>query len=294
MQNWLKITITANINEAPRISEIFELMGALSVTVTSADNAIYFDESTPSQPKWATQQISALFPEKFNTQLVIDSLNKATSNDLRATTTALPDRNWLLEGQTVTKPLEFENNLWICADWHRAPSDNAKTIWINPGLAFGTGHHPTTALCLKKLINLDLKDKVVLDWGCGSGILAITSLVLGAHRALAVDIDDQALLSTSDNARANDVSNRLTTMKPKDIPKDFRCEVLIANLLASTIVKLKNTFEHYLSKNGELLLSGILEDQTKEVISALGKKYSVNVRSEEGWAMVTASADQNL
>ena len=83
-------------------------------------------------------------------------------------------------------------------------------------------------------------------------------------------------------------------MKPKDIPKDFRCEVLIANLLASTIVKLKNTFEHYLSKNGELLLSGILEDQTKEVISALGKKYSVNVRSEEGWAMVTASADQNL
>ena len=294
MQNWLKITLTAKIHEATRISEVFELIGALSITVTSANNAIYSDESTPKQPSWAIQKICALFPEQFSTDLVIDSVNNVTSEKINVAITTLQDRNWVLEGQKATKPLEFENNLWICADWHKVPSDNAKIIWINPGLAFGTGHHPTTALCLKKLIDLDLTDKVVLDWGCGSGVLAIASLVLGANRVLAVDIDDQALLSTSDHAKKNNVSDRLITARPEDIPKNFRCEILIANLLTSTIIKLKNAFEHHLSKNGRLLLSGILENQTKQVISALGNKYSVNIYSEKGWAMISAGRDQNF
>ena len=166
------------------------------------------------------------------------------------------------------QPLQFGRRLWICPKWHTPPQPDDVNIMLDPGLAFGTGTHPTTALCLEWLDSKDLNGKTMIDYGCGSGILAIAAAKLGAHQVYAVDHDPQALNATTNNAIANLVDDRISISAPVALP-DLTVDVLLANILAGPLLDLAPRFAQLVRKGGSLVLSGILNEQT----SILMEKY---------------------
>ena len=204
-------------------------------------------------------------------------------------TTRVPNRDWVLDSEQAFQPLQIAENLRICPVWYPPQPFDGQTILIKPGLAFGTGKHPSTALCLERLATLDLTDTTVLDWGCGSGILAVAALKFGASKALGVDIDHRALAASRELAAQNLVDDRLVVCRPDEVPYEFRCQLIIANLLARTLIDLAPTLDRHLTDDGRLLISGILEDQAIDVVSAFGPGYAFDTVSRDGWTMITAT-----
>ena len=292
MPTWLKIAVVTKRDEVTRVCEMFDALDAQSVNIESADHSQDSDEFQPSAPRWPVQIVSGLFDEKCDSESVVATMRHFLGSSSAITSSKLPDCDWVAFSQKATQPIEISDNLWICPEWDTPPSNDGRVIWITPGIAFGTGHHPSTALCIEKLATLDLEDTVVLDWGCGSGILAVVALALGATRALAVDIDHHALAATCDNAAKNNVNDRLEISRPEGVPGDFRCQLIVANLLESTLIKLAKTFEHHIVDKGKLLLSGVLEEQAANVILAFGPRYSFESFSRDGWTMITAQYEQ--
>jgi len=230
--------------------------------------------------------VSGLFDKDFNSESVISTLQQMASLSIPITKAEVHNRHWVLASQRAIQPIEIATDLWICPAWHRPPTLDSRTISITPGLVFGTGKHPSAVLCLKKLATLDLKNAV---WGCGFGILAIVTLVLGAPKALAVDIDNNTLDASHNHAVQNNVRDQLTISRPvEEVPNNFQCQLVVANLLAHTLIKLAKTLDHYLADNGRLLLSGLLEEKAIDVMSAFSSKYSFESVSCDGWAMITA------
>lgn len=170
----------------------------------------------------------------------------------------LEDKDWEREWMDNFHPMRFGERLWICPSWREVPDKNAVNVMLDPGLAFGTGTHPTTALCLQWLDGLDLAGKTVIDFGCGSGILAIAALKLGAAKAIGIDIDPQAILASRDNAERNGVAERLELYLPKDQPSDLRADVVVANILAGPLRELAPLISQLPNAEGHLGLSGIL------------------------------------
>jgi len=194
------------------------------------------------------------------------------------------ERAWLVDW----KPMQFGRRLWVCPSTADRPSDpEAVVLWLDPGLAFGTGTHPTTALCLEVIDGLHLREKSVIDYGCGSGILAIAALKLGASRALGIDLDPQALLASRDNAARNGVSGRLATQDPSApaAPADF----VFANILAGTLIDLQPALAALINPGGELLLSGILLTQASAVVAAYGPQFDIVACTQrEDWCCIHA------
>ncbi|MCL3782939.1 50S ribosomal protein L11 methyltransferase, partial [Prolixibacteraceae bacterium JC049] len=147
-------------------------------------------------------------------------------------------KDWEREWMDNFHPMCFGQRLWICPSWRDVPDENAVNVMLDPGLAFGTGTHPTTAMCLQWLDGLDLAGKTIIDFGCGSGILAIAALKLGAAKAIGIDIDPQAIQASRDNAERNGVSERLELYLPKDQPEAMTADVVVANILAGPLREL--------------------------------------------------------
>ena len=166
-------------------------------------------------------------------------------------------------------PMRFGERLWICPSWRDVPDENAVNVMLDPGLAFGTGTHPTTSLCLQWLDSLDLTGKTVIDFGCGSGILAIAALKLGAAKAIGIDIDPQAIQASRDNAERNGVSDRLELYLPKDQPEEMKADVVVANILAGPLRELAPLISVLPVSGGLLGLSGILAKPGRERLRSL-------------------------
>ena len=292
MPTWIKIAVISSSDKSSRISEAFDTLGAISVAIENAGASPEFDEAQPKTPAWPLQLISGLFDSRCESEAVVRTLRSIAGAETRVTCTKILDRDWVVESQRAVQPFEVTKNLWICPNWSTPPSDNAKIIWITPGLAFGTGHHPSTALCLEKLVTLDLRKTIVRDWGCGSGSLSIVAVALGADRAIAVDIDPHALTASHNHAQINDLDDRLSICRPEALPDGVKYQLIVANLLASSLIRLAHTFGRYLGNGGKLLLSGVLEDQVNKVISAFGTRYSFESACRDGWAMITAHCKQ--
>jgi len=196
------------------------------------------------------------------------------------------ERAWLVDW----KSMRFGRRLWVCPTTAEAPQDSeAVVVWLDPGLAFGAGTHPTTALCLETLDSLDLHQKSVVDYGCGSGILAIAALKLGASSALGVDLDPQALLASRENAIRNGVSAALATQDPSApaSPADF----VFANILAGTLIELQPTLASLIKPGGELVLSGILSTQETQVAEAYRPRFDIVACTQrDGWCCIRASS----
>jgi ribosomal protein L11 methyltransferase len=258
--------------------------GALSVTFSDAcDDAVL--EPAPGEMRlWRRTRLQALYDGRRAAAGLIDQVAAALSIDAsRLATRAVADRIWEREWLRDFHALRFGRRLWICPRHERVDDPDAVVVRLDPGLAFGTGTHPSTALCLQWLDAAPLAGSVVIDYGCGAGALAIAALKLGAQRAFAFDIDPQALLATGENAVDNGVADRLQLCeRAADLPHS--CDVLLANILAEVLMALRQQFAQLLPAGGRCLLSGILCAQEPEVASAFVKWFDIrHFAQREGW-----------
>jgi len=259
----LRLTIPGN--EWEKAAEALEALGALSITLLDAEDQPLYEPEPGTVPVWDKVTLLALFAE--DKQLSLEKLE---------------DKAWERECMDQFKPMQFGKHLWICPSWHEVNAPDAVIVKLDPGLAFGTGSHPTTRLCLDWLAHENLKDCSMIDYGCGSGILAIAALKLGAKSVWGVDIDPQALEASCANAEHNQVN--LHTCFPQDLPPQ-KVDIMVANILANPLLSLENIFHTHLKKNGKLLLSGILTEQIPLIRNVYDKNFHfLHQHIEKEWA----------
>ena len=267
--SWLQAHLTVDKEQAPLIEALFESLGALSVTLVDAEDEPMLEPAPGAQPLWSRTRVTGLFAANQDADglrsRIDTSLGRDSSHSL--VLERLEDQPWERAWLDHFRPMRFGKRLWICPSGQQVEAEDAVVVDLDPGLAFGTGTHPTTALCLEWLDGAELEGRTVIDYGCGSGILAIAALKLGAVRVIALDHDPQALIATHENARRNRVDGRLEVCLPRDLPS-LEADVVLANILANVLVKLAPGILSHLRPAGELVLSGILADQSGEVVSA--------------------------
>ena len=284
--SWLRIVVDANRDEGPAIETVLEQRGAVSVSFEDRADEPVFELHPGETPLWSEIRVTGLFPENTSAVDIIAAIESSLGHSLLdSRIEKLADQDWERVWLDRFQPTRVGDNLWICPTHMDPPDPDAVTVFIDPGLAFGSGTHPTTAMCLEWLSRQDLSDRTVLDYGCGSGILAIAALKLGAREAWGVDIDPRALEVTRENAAINNVSERLRTCLPDDLAaKDF--DVLVANILSAPLITLAGTFHGLLVPNGLIALSGILAAQSDEVSKAYTTGFHLAGRQRDGWTLL--------
>ena len=275
--DWLQIKLRTTNQSADVIAELLEQLGAMAVSYTDAEDSPILEPKPGERRLWPNTEVTGLLAQGTDPKPILDKLKAILGDHIPMAATALEDKNWIRAWMDQFKPLKFGEHLWICPSWLEVKEENAVVVSLDPGLAFGTGTHPTTALCLGYLDSLDLQGKQVLDYGCGSGILAIAALKLGAKNALGVDIDEQALQASRENAERNNVSDKLElfmgTDQKLDLPKS---PVTVANILAGPLAELEPIIASLTESGGKLALSGILTEQADSVIEAYSKDFVMN------------------
>lgn len=292
-QAWKQVSMIVDGDKAEEISEILFGLGAVSVTYQDAKDDPILEPLPGEQRMWPTTQVIGLFEKGYDTAPVISYLQHVYGDNFPMVAHDLEDKDWVRAWMDNFKPIKCGKRLWICPSWCKVDESDAITVMLDPGLAFGTGTHPTTFLCLRFLDGLEsqgaLSGKQVLDYGCGSGILAIAALKLGANEAFGVDIDPQALIASKDNAERNNVVDKLKLFDGGDkrIPK---CPVVVANILAGPLAELEPNIAALCEQGGKLALSGILESQLDEVIAAYENDFTIDSTDVlEGWGLITAT-----
>ena len=287
---WLQLTLSTTQDHAESIGDALMEIGALSVTLMDAKDTPVLEPAPGETPLWGDIKMMLLFDANSNTKQVLNqwqahSLSQHTQNEKFE---LLEDKDWEREWMDRFEPMKFGERLWVCPSWKPIPDKLAVNVILDPGLAFGTGTHPTTALCLSWLDSIDLKDKTLIDYGCGSGILAIAALKLGAKKAFAVDIDPQALLATQENARRNEVcENALFIGYPEDI-SDIKTDIIVANILAGPLVELSSNISKYCKQDGLIALSGVLDNQSNATREAYLKWFKMELPVfKEEWSLLT-------
>ncbi|MGA9421027.1 MAG: 50S ribosomal protein L11 methyltransferase, partial [Rhodanobacteraceae bacterium] len=265
---WLELRVTVRSDQQAAIEAVLTDLGALSITLEDAEDAPILEPAPGETPLWPTIALSALFEPECDRSGLIDAVVERIPDLARArfACVEIADRNWTREWMDRYQPMQFGRRLWIYPSTIEPPGDNdAIVVRLDPGLAFGTGTHATTALCLEWLDAIEPAGRSVIDYGCGSGILAIAALKLGAARALGIDNDPQALIASRANAGLNHVDDRLTLAAPDNLGS-ARCDVLVANILAAPLCQLASRFAGLLEPGGQIALSGILRGQQDELI----------------------------
>ena len=287
--SWLRIVVDANRDEGPAIETVLQQHGAVSVSFEDRADEPVFELLPGETPLWSEIRVTGLFPRDALAPAILTAIKTALGHTLvDSRVELLADQDWERVWLDRFQPTRVGHNLWICPTHMDPPDPDAVTIFIDPGLAFGSGTHPTTAMCLDWLSRQDLRDRTVLDYGCGSGILAIAALKLGAREAWGVDIDPRALDVASDNARTNDVGGRFHTCLPQDLAtKDF--DVLVANILSGPLIALSGTFHGLIVPNGLIALSGILAAQADEVADAYASGFRLVSRQQDGWTLLSGA-----
>lgn len=266
--NWQQFVMDLDRLSPDRVEEILLRRGASSITLTDAGDRPVLEPAPGETPLWADTRITALFSADQNLSGLADELRTELGLGTLPThrIETLEDRAWEREWLKDFGPMQFGRRLWVCPGESSAP-DDAVVVRLDPGLAFGTGTHPTTALCLEWLDGMPLTGKTLLDYGCGSGLLAIAALKLGCRSATAMDIDPQALTASLHNAERNRVSARLEVLG-SDAAVTGRYDVLVANILAGPLLTLAESVITRLSSGGDLALSGILSGQVDNIHAA--------------------------
>ncbi|MFQ1022145.1 50S ribosomal protein L11 methyltransferase [Avibacterium paragallinarum] len=287
---WVQIRINSTNQQAESLSDYLEEIGSVSVTFMDSQDTPIFEPLPGETRLWGNTDVIALFDAETEMQQIVHQLKSAgyLSEDTAYKIEQIEDKDWEREWMDNFHPMQFGKRLWICPSWREVPDENAVNVMLDPGLAFGTGTHPTTALCLEWLDGLDLQDKTVIDFGCGSGILAIAALKLGAKSAVGIDIDPQAILASRNNAEQNGVADRLQLFLAKDTPTDLQADVVVANILAGPLKELSPTISQLVKPQGQLGLSGILETQAQSVCEAYEAVFSLDpVAVREEWCRIT-------
>ena len=269
---WVSLKIAAHDNSAELISDRLMELGALSAIIEDAnadtldEQPIFGEPGDPPPGIWVQNTVSALFDVGVDITQVISDLNNTTGfKDLSFSTENIAEQDWVRATQSQFDPIKIRDNLWIVPTWHAAPNPNALNIVLDPGLAFGTGSHPTTHLCLSWLSDSITKNQSVLDYGCGSGILAIAAKKLGAELVIGTDIDAQAIQSSHYNAEQNGVDAQFYLPDELLIAKLGQYDVVVANILSSALSVLAPALAKFCKTGGKIALSGILKEQVNQV-----------------------------
>lgn len=282
---WQQLHLQCEKMQVEMAEALLMLADAVSIVLTDAQDQPLFEPLPGESPLWDEVVVTGIFAlETTDHEPARQSTYFETlANDIASKTQAsrvwlsqVADKDWEREWMQHYHPIECANNLWIVPEWLEPPNAEATNIIMDPGLAFGTGYHATTRLCLDWLTEQDLTNKVVIDYGCGSGILGIAALLLGAKQVYAVDIDPQAVLATQQNAQRNQVDEKLMAFLPDDFKKFYETQqsddnhqpvidVLVANILAKPLMTLASYFASLLNTQGKIVLSGIIESQMQDV-----------------------------
>ncbi|MCU0977366.1 MAG: 50S ribosomal protein L11 methyltransferase [Steroidobacteraceae bacterium] len=261
--------------------------GALAVTLADAADDPVLEPAPGETPLWPTVRLTALLPDGTAGEEVARSIAAILGLSQReATLEQLEDRPWEREWLKDFRPMRFGRRLWICPGGQPAPDPGAVVVELDPGLAFGTGTHPTTAMCLEWLDGAGLAGASVLDYGCGSGILALAALALGAGRATAVDIDPQALIATRENAARNRLAAALTAL-PADDLAETGFDVVVANILSGPLVDLAPRLARLTRDGGRIVLAGLLDEQAADVARAYEPWFDIAAHAtRSGWTLL--------
>lgn len=280
---WIQLKINTTVAQAEQLGDVLIESGAVSVTFQETHDTPVFEPLPGKTPLWGDTDVIGLYDAETEMPDVIAHLEQELllGAGFQHKIEQLEDKDWEREWMDNFHPMQFGKRLWICPSWHDIPDPNAVNVMLDPALAFGTGTHPTTSLCLQWLDGLDLAGKTVIDFGCGSGILAIAALKLGAAQAIGIDIDPQAIQASRDNAQRNGVSERLALYLPKDQPNDLSADVVVANILAGPLRELAPLIGTLPKVGGHLGLSGILASQAENVAGAYTTLFELDPTVEK-------------
>ncbi|MBF7982600.1 MULTISPECIES: 50S ribosomal protein L11 methyltransferase [Rahnella] len=287
---WIQLKINTTGENAETLSDALIESGAVSVTFQDTHDNPVFEPLPGETLLWGDTDAIGLYDAETDMEDVVAMLENEPllGKGFVHKIEQLEDKDWEREWMDNFHPMRFGERLWICPSWRDVPDPTAVNVMLDPGLAFGTGTHPTTAMCLQWLDSLDLTDKTVIDFGCGSGILAIAALKLGAKHVVGIDIDPQAIQASRDNAERNGVSERLSLYLPKDQPENLSADVVVANILAGPLRELAPLISVLPVAGGHLGLSGILASQAQSVADAYRDKFELDtVAEKEEWCRIT-------
>ncbi len=286
---WLQRLTDTHRDNAPAIEDALLEAGAVSVTLTEhipPGNT----EKPILEPKlgetllWEKTQVIGFFDAGCNTNTIDQQLSPHLSEQCASRWEQLEDKDWEREWMQNYQPIQCAESLWICPSWITPPDPNAINVMLDPGLAFGTGTHPTTFLCMQWLAEQPLQQQEVIDYGCGSGILGVTALLLGAKQATGIDIDPQALLASHENTQRNGLNPALFPVFLPESAPPATMDIVVANILAAPLVDLAEHILALLKPGGKLCLSGILVEQAQDVINAYSHNIDFNpTTTKEEW-----------
>lgn len=295
---WLLLKIQANEHNADAISDALMDLGALSCSIedanaeTQAEQALFGEPGDPPPGIWQHNIVTAMFDESVNVMEIIQQLSTATAIDnFQYNTETIAEQDWVRTTQAQFDPIKITDKLWIVPTWHQSTwqetaNQEAINIVLDPGLAFGTGSHPTTHLCLEWLTKT-MPSQSVLDYGCGSGILAIAAKKLGAQQVVGVDIDTQAIVASRYNAQQNQVD---AAFFDADTFSHETFDVVVANILSSALMVLAPALAKYCKTGGKLALSGILETQTDALIERYSEWFTMDApHQRDAWVLLTGT-----
>lgn len=289
---WLSLKIEADETIADLLSDALLDLGAISVSIEDAhaetphEQALFGEPGDPPPGIWQQNVVSALFSEDTALPDVLHSLQQTTGlQGFSYSTDMIAEQDWVRATQSQFEPIQISDRLWIVPSWHAAPDPHALNIVLDPGLAFGTGSHPTTHLCLAWLQNQLREPLTVLDYGCGSGILAIAAKKLGAAQVIGTDIDPQAILASEYNAQQNGVS---AAFYLPDQLTPVTADIVVANILSSALTVLAPALASACKTQGRIALSGILESQAEQVAEVYAEWFDMEAPVlMEGWVLLT-------
>lgn len=287
---WIQLRLSADEDTAEKYSDWLSACGAQAVTFIDAkDTPIYEPLPGDDVIYWNNTVVMGLYDASHDMDKVLNYLKSIHPDkaNMAYKLEQLEDKDWEREWMDNFHPMKFGERLWVCPSWREVPDPSAVNVMLDPGLAFGTGTHPTTALCLTWLDGLDLEGKTVVDFGCGSGILSLAALKLGAKKVIGIDIDPQALQASLENAKRNQCEDRLELFLPKDQPK-FKADVVVANILAGPLRELAPVIIEYVASKGVLALSGVLEEQAEQLQSIYGEFCQMDpIKVQEEWVRLS-------
>jgi ribosomal protein L11 methyltransferase len=286
---WRALVVEVDAAAADALSDALLAHGAASATVEDAlagtpDEQPVFDEpNAGSAGAWARARIRALVTAEADVEgvLAAAACDAGLAMVPRFAVEDVGDTDWVRASQAQFAPIRISARLWIVPSWHAAPDPGALNIRLDPGLAFGTGSHPTTRLCLRWLEQHVQPDSSVLDYGCGSGILAIAALKLGARAAVGVDVDPAAVAAARDNAARNEVAARFVG---SDVALELPVDLIVANILANPLIVLAPTLAAHCRAGGRIALAGILAPQADAVTAAYAQWFAMaHFAVDDGW-----------
>ncbi len=290
---WLLLKIQANEQNADAISDSLMNIGALSASIedanaeTVAEQAIFGEPGDPPPGIWQQNIVTAMFNEDVDVNQIAIALSQETAiPKFQYSTEIIAEQDWVRATQAQFDPIKITDKLWIVPTWHTAPNQDAINIVLDPGLAFGTGSHPTTSLCLEWLTQ-QAPNKSVLDYGCGSGILAIAAKKLGAQHVVGVDIDSQAIIASVYNAEQNHVN---IEFYDANVFTHQTFDIVVANILSSALMVLAPALSKYCKTGAKLALSGILENQKEELIARYSEWFNMDAPTQkDAWILLTGT-----